>query len=218
MKNAALRLLAGIALLPVSWGIARGLLDLVYVLPANGEGTSGLMALVGGYFAWLAVCALLPAPVRAYVFAHELTHALWGLLWGARPRNLRVTKRGGSVTLSHTNCLILLAPYFFPLYTMLLLTGQSLAGIFVDTSRHAAFWLAALGFTWGFHFTFTLRGLLQRQSDIVACGRVFSYALILSLNLLGIGLWLAWSTNATIEMFLLAIIRRSTETIQCFVP
>lgn len=218
-----LRFLAGLALIPVAIGVCRALIDTLYALPAPEAGPApGLMALAGGYLAWLAVWCLLPAPVKAYVFAHELTHALWALLWGARVSRLRVSSRGGSVSLSHSNSLILLAPYFFPLYTVLLIAAQAIAGLFVDIGSQTPWWLAGIGFTWGFHVTFTLRGLLQHQSDITACGRLFAYTLILVLNLLGVGLWVTLSSSVPTERFFFAIVRRTGETLaagaQWFIP
>jgi hypothetical protein len=58
-----------------------------------------------------------------------------------------------------------------------------------------------IGFTWGFHFTFTVSTLMQHQSDIRACGHLFSYTFIYSLNVLGIGLWTVVVTPATLERY-----------------
>lgn len=203
------RLLLGLLLAPFSLVILFALIDLLYSLPSSaGSLSPAILFLALGYFFWLLLFFLTPAPVRAYVLAHELTHALWALLWGARVGRIRVTRSGGSVALSHTNALILLAPYFFPLYTMMLLVCQLVLSLFLDVSRFAAFWMAGIGFTWGFHFTFTLRGLMQRQSDITACGRLFSYSLILIMNLLGIGIWVSLVSEVTVEAFLFHIVQR----------
>jgi hypothetical protein len=76
----------------------------------------------------------LPHPVKTYVVAHELTHALWGLLCGARVSHLRVSEGGGSVRLSKSNIVITLAPYFFPLYTILVILLRFAVGYFVHPS------------------------------------------------------------------------------------
>jgi hypothetical protein len=62
---------------------------------------------------------LLPKPMWIYVFGHELTHALWTWLFGGQVKKMKVTSKGGHVVISKTNFVIALAPYFFPLYVVL---------------------------------------------------------------------------------------------------
>ena len=127
-----LRLLLGILLLPTCWGLTRTLADAI--LAANG-GDGGVsaetVALLGGIAAFGLCWAALSHPVRAYVLGHELTHALWGLAFGARPSDLRVAASGGSVRLTKTNLLITLAPYFFPFYTFVVIVSALLTWAFV---------------------------------------------------------------------------------------
>jgi hypothetical protein len=153
--------------------------------------------LCGGYVLWLALYFTLPRPVRTYVLAHELTHALWGWLMGADILRMRVSARGGSVTLSESNLLIALAPYFFPLYTVLIIAGYYLLSLFFEVERYYLVWLALVGFTWGFHFTFTVATLLQHQTDIREYGHLFSYTVIYVFNVLGICLWVVLVSSAT---------------------
>jgi hypothetical protein len=51
---------------------------------------------------------------------------------------------------------------------------------------------------------FTLATLMQHQTDIRDCGYVLSYALILLMNMIGIGLWIVAVSQVTIEDFLAA--------------
>ena len=55
------------------------------------------------------------------MFGHELTHALFAVLFGGSVKAFHATERGGQVTVTKSNFLITLAPYFFPLYTFLVL-------------------------------------------------------------------------------------------------
>lgn len=185
------RLLAGLLLLPVCVVMTQTLLALVAAAHPDSAAILPLpgLALAAGYLLWLLIFYTLPRPTRTYVLAHELTHALWAALMGARVSRLSVSKRGGSVTVSRTNVLITLAPYFFPLYTMIVIAGYYVLGIWQDVARVHLLWLGLVGFTWGFHFTFTIATLLQHQSDIRMYGRTFSYALIYLFNVLGICLW-----------------------------
>ncbi len=160
-----------------------------------------LLALLAGFLLWQMIFIFLPRPVRTYVFAHELTHALWGWLMGARVSKFKVSKDKGSVTLSKTNFLITLAPYFFPLYTVLLIGLYYILLIFWEVEKYHSVWLGLIGFTWGFHLSFTVITLMQQQSDIRSSGHLFSYAFIYLMNVLGICVWVVLVSKASmIEM------------------
>ena len=112
-----LRLLLGMALLPACWGVSRAFFDAIIVAAgATGWMSAEALSLLGGILAFSLAWLALSHPVRLYVLGHELTHAMWGLLFGARPSDVRVSASGGSVRLSKSNLLITLAPYFFPFY------------------------------------------------------------------------------------------------------
>ncbi|OGV60102.1 MAG: hypothetical protein A2498_02150 [Lentisphaerae bacterium RIFOXYC12_FULL_60_16] len=199
--------LAGIVLMPLCWGVAMAVFRLVRSIdPEIGRNLPPTFwALIGGFMLWQILYLTLPRPARLYVLGHELTHALWGWLMGARVSKLKVGRDHGSVTLSKTNVWITLAPYFFPLYTFIVITVYYVLSIFLEVERAYLVWLALVGFTWGFHATFTLVTLLQRQSDILAYGRILSYTLILLLNVLGIGFWVVMVSEATLEKFVMEL-------------
>ena len=196
-----LKFLIGLLLLPLCYVVARTLADLILGLKPESVDRLPLTfwGLVGGFVLWVFIYCLLPRPVRSYVLAHELTHALWGALMGARVSDLKVTGKGGSVRLSKTNFLIVLAPYFFPLYTVLVILGYYLLQARFDLRYYTPFWLALVGFTWGFHLTFTLSMLRQNQSDIEEGGKVFSYAVIMLFSLAGLCLWIVAVGSPTLE-------------------
>jgi hypothetical protein len=195
-----IKLLAGIILLPFCVSLTMTLIDLMRsIAPASGADVHpGAWAFAAGFLLWLFIFFALPRPVRTYVLAHELSHALWGLLMGARVVNMNVAKRGGSVTLTRTNLLITLAPYFFPLYTAAVVGLYYLLMPFTDVARWHTVWIGLAGFTWSFHLSFTLSALGHQQSDVEEHGRVFSYAIIYSMNMLGICLWLVLVSHATL--------------------
>lgn len=168
------------------------------------------LALGGGYALWLLLYFTMPRPVRTYVLAHELTHALWGVVMGARVSKMRIAKDHGSVSLSKTNFLITLAPYFFPLYTVLVIIGYYILSIWFRLDPYYLVWLGLVGFTWGFHFTFTVSTLFQRQSDIRQCGRLFSYTVIYMLNVLGICLWVVIVSHVSLADFVDILSARTT--------
>jgi hypothetical protein len=195
-----IRFLIGLLLLPVCVAASMALYGLLRAIQP-GSVPPDTWWLVGGFIFWLVLYFVLPRPVRTYVLAHELTHALWGWMMGARVSNLHVAEDKGSVTLSKTNFLITLAPYFFPLYTVLTIVLFGVLGLFYAVEQYHLWWMGMIGFTWGFHFTFTISTLMQHQSDIRACGHLFSYTFIYSLNTIGIGLWSVAVTPATLERY-----------------
>lgn len=190
-----LRFLTGLLLLPACWGVA---LAFVHSLEASSGGfTVGTLALVGGIVVFVLMWIALPRPVRTYVLGHELTHALWGLLFGAAPSQLRVSESGGSVRLTKSNLLITLAPYFFPFYTFLVIIVALITYAFLRPLPAIPLWLFMIGFTWAFHILFTVEALSSFQPDIKLYGRLFSWTFIFIVNFLIVLVWLACMTDLT---------------------
>lgn len=187
-----LKFILGLLLLPLCWAATRSLIHVVDDLAPDGlrEVPIETWWLLGGFALWLLLYAALPRPFRTYVLAHELTHAFWAYLMGAKVSGLKVARDGGSVRVSKTNVLITLAPYFFPFYTVCVLMAFGLLSWRYDMTVYTPWWLAAIGFTWSFHLTFTLSVLLQHQPDIAEHGRLFSYAFIYLMNIVGVALWI----------------------------
>lgn len=181
LKN--LKFAAGLLLLPLAVAASRAAAGSFPGLSAWSEMDRNTAWFVGGFLLWLLLFFAYPRPIRTYVLGHELTHALWGLIMGARVSKLRVSKKGGSVTLDKTNLWITLAPYFFPFYTALALGAYLLAGLAWDMTLYRPFWYGLFGLTWAFHLTFTIIILQIRQPDIHEHGRLFSYVLIYCINL-----------------------------------
>ena len=158
--------------------------------------------LAGAAF-WGVLFFVFPKPLRTYIFAHELTHALWAWLSGARVSKFNVKAKGGSVHVSKTNFLITLAPYFFPLYAIILICIYSITTLFLDVSAYHTAWIFFIGIAWGFHITFTVDMLLTHQPDIKSNGHLFSYTLIFFLNLLFLNLSIVTMTPCTMEMMVI---------------
>lgn len=185
------KLFIAILLLPVCAALTLTVLHLAHGLMSDSRsfGNPAVLAFCVGYGLWLLVFACLPKPMRTYVLGHELTHALWALMMGARVSGLRVRKTGGQVKTSKSNWLITLAPYFFPFYAMLFIALFFLAHAIwkLDAYLWVLFLLVGLG--WSFHVTFTLMMLLTiRQPDVQSQGRSFSAVTIYCMNLVVIAL------------------------------
>jgi hypothetical protein len=197
-------------LIPLCVAATLSLLDVLRHIPSTHSLVSPeLVWLLTGFLLWLAMWILLPPPVKAYVIGHELTHALWAWLFGGRAHDLRFSERGGSVRLTKSNVWITLAPYFFPLYTIIVILLRFVTGLFVDEVPFPFAWLFFVGLTWGFHVTFTIQSLMITQPDIQEYGRLFSYAVIYLINLAGVGIWVVCTTAATLTDFATSLIVHS---------
>ena len=193
-----LRMILGVLLLPMCWGVVRAFCDSVMASAGESGGiTAESIALVGGMAAFALCWMAVSHPVKTYVLGHELTHAIWGLLFGALPSKLRVSASGGSVNLTKSNMLITLAPYFFPFYTFLVIVVALITSAFIRPLPCLPLWMFAVGFTWAFHALFTLETLAQRQPDVKLYGRIFSWVFIFLANVALILLFLASTTSLT---------------------
>ena len=164
-----------------------------------------------GFFLWIFLFAVCQKPVRTYVLGHELTHALWAAVSGARISRLRVSGKGGSVQVSKSTFLITLAPYFFPFYTFCVLILYAAVSSFHSQRVYEPFWLGLVGLTWAFHLTFTVHMLLQHQPDIHENGRLFSYVIILLFNAAGLCVWIVGMSSVTFDQ-IISIITADSRT------
>ena len=137
-----------------------------------------------GVVLWLIAFFGLPRPVILYVFGHELTHALWVLLMGGRVSRFRVGRDGGHIVASRTNFFIALAPYFFPLYSILAIAAYGIFGLFFNVQPYGRLLYAVIGITWAFHLTFTCWMIPKSQTDLKDHGTFFSLVIIYLMNLL----------------------------------
>ena len=191
-----LRMLLGVALLPMCWGVVRAFCDSVVAAAGESGGiTAESIALLGGMLAFALCWMSVPHPVKTYVLGHELTHAIWGLLFGAVPSRLRVSESGGSVNLTKSNMLITLAPYFFPFYTFVVVVAAIVTYAFIRPLPWLPLWMFMVGFTWAFHVLFTIETLSQRQPDVKLYGRVFSWVFIFLANIALVLVFLAAVTS-----------------------
>lgn len=207
----ALKFIIGLALLPVCWVSLE-----TFLLLFKKEALSGAFYKVPEFFFFAAgavLCLLGFRRLRTnravmwfYVAGHELTHAIFAMLFRGTVKDIRITAtRGGYIETNRNNFLISLSPYFFPFFTILAVLIWScmewlFAGLF-DTG--ARFWLYGLiGLTWMFHISYSIWMLSRGQSDVKYNGKLFSYTVIFLINILLISLLLVIaSPEATFRGF-----------------
>ncbi len=200
MRRRLAKWLTGLLLLPLAVALTMTFGRLVFILAQSPTRLPLLPAAscVAGIAMWAIIWLFLPPLTRTYILGHELTHALWTMLFGGKASRLRVGQNGGSVQVSKTNVWVTLAPYFFPLYTFLVaLLWLVTVWRFPATQPYAPIFLFWIGLTWSFHITFTLRFLGFSQPDVREHGRLFSYALIYVINLTTIGAALVAASSWT---------------------
>ena len=148
-----------------------------------------------GAVLWLITFFGLPRPMLVYVFGHELTHALWVLLMGGRVSRFRVGREGGHIVTDRNNFWIALTPYFFPLYSLMIIGGYGALGLFLDVQPYGRLLYALIGVTWAFHFTFTCWMIPKKQTDLTDQGTFFSLVVIYLMNLLLLSIMLALAST-----------------------
>ena len=192
------RLLLGFLLLPACWGVFRTLVDAIVMAGgADNAFSAESISLLGGIGAFALCWSTISHPIRTYVLGHELTHALWGLMFGAMPSDVKVSAAGGSVRLTRSNFLITLAPYFFPFYTFVVIVVALITYAFMRPLPFLPLWMFLVGFTWAFHILFTVQTLTQRQPDIKLYGRIFSWTFIFIANVALVLVFLAAVSDIT---------------------
>ncbi len=137
-----------------------------------------------GTVLWLIAFFGLPKPLLMYVFGHELTHAVWVWLMGGRVSDFKVGREGGHVVTTKNNFWIALAPYFFPIYGIIVLGLYGIASLFMEMQPFGRLLYGLIGATWAFHLTFTLWMIPKSQTDLTANGTFFSLVLIYLMNLI----------------------------------
>jgi hypothetical protein len=169
------KLIIAILLLPVCYG---AVVALWLVVKASGGADVVWVATLAGAACWLVIFLLLPKPMWVYVFGHELTHVLWTWLFGGSVRKFKASRDGGHVIVTRNNFLIALAPYFFPLYAVLVVL-VFITGHWLWNWRNYQIWFHLfLGAAYGFHVTLTWYILKHEQSDISGQGYLFSAVII----------------------------------------
>ena len=205
------KMIIAIVLLPICVGAA---LALWMVIQRSGSADTTWVPFLGGVASWIVIYLLLPKPMWIYVLGHELTHAVWAWLFGGQVKKIKVTSSGGHVLITKTNFLIALAPYFFPLYAVLVVAVFAIGHLIWNWRQFLAVFDLFLGAAYAFHITLTAHILKTRQSDITEQGYLFSAVVIflgnISVLLLGIPLLAAkvdvgraflWWFECTREVF-----------------
>ena len=180
MGKRILKVLFGLSLVPFCLGFTWQLATTVFTVRYRPDTPYYFFA---GGLTYLFIHVLFKKPVLTYVIGHELTHALFAVLFGGAVKSIHASDRGGRVTITKSNFIITLAPYFFPLYTSLalILYWTALAAEARGVATDILVYLS--GATFALHLVLTFVFLQTDQNDIREEGAIFSYPLIFLFNI-----------------------------------
>lgn len=121
-----------------------------------------------------------------YVFGHELTHWIVAKCFLKRTGRFRVHMTNGFVEIYDGNIWITLAPYVIPIYTVAAMGVFGISQIFVYPSPEWATLTFAICASLGYayHCVLTVFAISQSQSDLKQNGVCFSFAIIVTGNVL----------------------------------
>jgi hypothetical protein len=141
-----------------------------------------------------------PWLLRWYVWVHEWTHAIWTWLSNGRVSELKVYRDHGHILTNKPTVLVTLAPYFYPLPCVVLMTlFLVVRPFYVIEDAPPVLWglllpiqilLLLMGVCWSFHCTFTVWMIRRGQSDLKMHGNLFSLVLIYIVNIALMSLFL----------------------------
>jgi hypothetical protein len=133
-----------------------------------------------GLFTYVLVRLLLGGPIFRFIetAAHELIHAWVGRLCLMKPTKLEAASEGGGKTTfeSTSNFLVLLAPYCFPVFTLVLLPIKAFNFARLPPVSEAINFL--IGLTFGFHILLHIAQFGFRQTDVQKVGLIASVGFV----------------------------------------
>ena len=133
--------------------------------------------------------------VSMEVLAHELTHAFFALITFHKVKGIKINQDDTGGTMSFEgegNWLIIIGPYFFPLYCLFSMFFISVYTMFAPMNLILNL---ILGFFVGFHFDMVGSQIHEKQTDLPKVGYPFCAVFLLPANLWMIGSVLAFNSK-----------------------
>lgn len=155
------------------------------------------LALFAGFLFFFVARTMMDSSVRTSmeVLAHEMTHAFFAFLTFHKVSGLRINKddSGGSMSFEgEGNWLIIIAPYFFPLFGMIAMITISIYQLFAPMNILI---YAVFGYVIGYHFDTVCSQIHEKQTDLPKVGYPFCVVFLLPANLWMLGWMLAFNSR-----------------------
>ena len=178
MIKLLIKFIIGVLALPVACAVTKAFYD-NFILIA--EAAKNLHYFIWGIVIYSVLHLLFYKPAYLYVLGHEAVHAGIAWIFGGKIKSFKVSEEGGSVGTDKSNFIIELAPYFVPIYTIIVTL------IYFVVSRsypiQGGTFIFLIGFTLAFHIVSTVEAMKIQQPDIIKSGYMFSIVIVYIINL-----------------------------------
>lgn len=154
-------------------------------------------AMLGGFFLFFIVRGTMDSDSRATmeIAAHEMTHAFFALITFHKVRSIRVNpdNTGGAMSFEGSgNWLIVIAPYFFPLFGFLVMFGISL---YMHYASGNFILNLIMGFFIGYHLDMVGSQIHEKQTDLPKVGYKFCVMFLPSANIWAVCSMMAFNSR-----------------------
>lgn len=155
------------------------------------------VALFGGFFLFFISRSMMDSSVKSNmeIVAHEMTHAFFALLTLHKVTGIRVEgdNSGGNMSFEgEGNWLIVIAPYFFPLFVFFYMIAFSVYTHFAPSNLILN---GILGFFIGYHLDTVGSQIHEKQTDLPKVSYKFCAMFLPAANLWAVGSMLAFNTR-----------------------
>lgn len=155
------------------------------------------VALFGGFFLFFISLSMMDSSVKSNmeIVAHEMTHAFFALLTLHKVTGIRVEgdNSGGNMSFEgEGNWLIVIAPYFFPLFGFFYMIAFSVYTHFAPSNLILN---GILGFFIGYHLDTVGSQIHEKQTDLPKVSYKFCAMFLPAANLWAVGSMLAFNTR-----------------------
>lgn len=155
------------------------------------------VALFGGFFLFFISRSMMDSSVKSNmeIVAHEMTHAFFALLTLRKVTGIRVEgdNSGGNMSFEgEGNWLIVIAPYFFPLFGFFYMIAFSVYTHFAPSNLILN---GILGFFIGYHLDTVGSQIHEKQTDLPKVSYKFCAMFLPAANLWAVGSMLAFNTR-----------------------
>lgn len=143
------------------------------------------VSLLGGIVMFFVARTSMDSGVKTsmQIIAHELTHSFFAVLTLHKVKHIRVAEdnSGGSMGfVGEGNWLIVIAPYFFPLFCFFFMVG---VGIYMKFAPINWVVSAVFGYFIGYHIDAVTSQIHEKQTDLTKVGYFFCFAFLPGANI-----------------------------------
>lgn len=155
------------------------------------------VALIGGFFMFFVARTSMEASIKTsmQIIAHELTHSFFAWLTFHKVKNIRIAddNSGGEMSFEgEGNWLIIIAPYFFPLFCFFFMIG---IGIYMKFAQLNWIVSAVFGYFIGYHVDTVASQIHEKQTDLPKVSYLFCAMFLPGANFWIIGSMLAFNSQ-----------------------